>query len=170
MPEDAAIVRVADAITAAIAGHNFGIEFVTERSYADWKFELDKSNCLRVDVVPMRHTSAEMNARGGPDINHISYQCVIGIGIRKRFDQGDQEAINGRVALSEIDRLVLLTEQIHGFVCSWEKRNILAGITWEETEIRATYVGEHLRDWRQYTGLIDLTFTAKVDVDTSSIA
>jgi len=163
-----ALVQVADAVTAAIAGHDFGIKFECERSYPNWDLKLEEAGCLRVDVVPVRHISSTPAGRGGPDVNPINYRCAVDIGVRKKFGFSDQRATDGRTVIAEIDRLVELVEQIHGFISAWQQRNILSNIKWGETDIRASYVGDHLKDWPQFTGLIGLTFTAKVDVDTSN--
>jgi hypothetical protein len=163
-----ALVQVADAVTAAIAGHDFGIEFEAERSHADWEFELKDAKCLKVDVVPLKYLSSTLSGRGGPDVNPVNYQCSVGIAIRKKFGPGEQDPATGRTEKEEVDRLIYLVEQMHGFISSWTQRTAMAGTKWSETNIRETYDAKHLHDWRQFTGLIDLTFTAKVDVDTSA--
>lgn len=148
-----ALVQVADAVTAAIAGHDFGIEFACERSYPDWDSELKETGCLRVDVLPVRHTESTLNTRGS-----VAYNCLTEIGIRRKFGQGEQQVVNGRIELSEVDRLVYLVEQIHELLCGWDKRQLAADIAWQDTEIRASYVPPHLKDWRQFTGIIAATY------------
>lgn len=154
MPDAAAIVRVADAVTAAISGNDFGVEFETERSYADWKQALEELDCLRVDVVPVIHNEADVSTRD----NRVDYTCQVDVAIRKRFNQSDQNAVDGRVANSEIDRLVLLVEQIFEFLTHPDRRRLSDSITWESAKVLWTCNRKDLRDNRQFTGLVRYTY------------
>jgi hypothetical protein len=93
----------------------------------------------------------------------VGYQCDIDIGIRKRFEFDDQEN-TGRLKTSEIDPLVLLVEQMHELFCG-EHRVLADDIHWRQTDIRATYIAEHLRLHRQFTGIIRIRFDAHKDLD-----
>lgn len=148
-----ALVQVADAVTAAIAGHDFGIQFECERSYPNWDLKLEDADCLRVDVVPAELVRSDID-----DHKSAVYDCAIDIGVRKRFDQNDQEPLTGRIEKTEVDRLIYLVEQIHDYFCDDGKRELADNMNWRSTVVRAAYIREHLKDWRQFTGIIRITY------------
>lgn len=154
----AALVYVADLVAAALNAHNFGegVEFKAERSYADWDLPLEDAEQLHIDVVPMNHAASELNSRG-----NAGYNVTVNIGVRKRFDPAESEQLTGRVSLAEVDRMVQLLEQIHEHLCGYEKRVLASNVAWQKSEITDSYVAEHLRQHRQYTGLILCTYRVK---------
>jgi hypothetical protein len=151
----AALVYVADLVAAALNAHEFGegVAFKAERSYADWDLKLEDAGELHVDVVPMGHPTAILRSRGS-----VTYRVTVNIGLRKRFTQQESEQQTGRIDLAEVDRMVQLLEQIHELMCGWDKRSLADNVAWQESGITDSYVAEHLRQHRQYTGLILLTY------------
>lgn len=154
----AALVYVADLVTDVLNDAQFGegVEFTAERSYADWDLMLEDADELRVDVVPVGHATSDLNSRG-----NSGYLVTLNIGIRKRFGQAESDQQTGRIDKAEVDRLVLLVEQIHELLCSYQQRNLASNVAWRETKITDTYVAAHLRQDRQFTGLILCTFHVK---------
>ena len=148
----AVLVDVATAITAELAAASLGQTFVPARSYADWDEQLEDAGTLHVDVVPVNYDESALDSR-----ESIGYVVSCDVGIRKRFGTDDQEVSTGRIELAEIDDLVLLVEAIHEFFI--ERR--LAGYesaVWRETKIRSAYIRKHLREYRQFTGMIRVSY------------
>lgn len=155
----ARIVELANAITAdlyeAAQGGRFCREFAPVRSYAPEDMKLDKHGELRIDVVPVGHDSAEMDDRA-----HLAYVSGIDIGIRYKFSQGDSTS-TGEIDMSEIDGLAKLVEQVYEFLAG--KRFCEA--IWRDGSIRAVYVPKHLREWRQFTGIIRVRFEIDAELE-----
>jgi hypothetical protein len=161
----AALVYVADLVVAALNAHDFGeeVRFKAERSYADWDLKLEDAGELHVDVVPTGIPSAVLNSRG-----NAGYDVTINIGLRKRFGQEESEQHTGRIDLAELDRMVQLLEQIHELLCGQDKRVLASDVAWQASTITDAYVAEHLRQNRQYTGLILATYRVKRALEAAS--
>ena len=153
---DAILVAAAKAVYDAIDGHDFGIEFDLERSYADWELERDQEMPLRVDVVPFRHSKIELASRAG-----ITYEVEVDIAVRMSFGQ-DSQGAGGRIPNEEIDPLVKLVEDIHEF---FVKEIVGSGDQpWIASVIRAPFVPQHLRNLRQFTGLVRITVSPVTNI------
>jgi hypothetical protein len=132
---------------------SFVLQFTPERSYADWDLKLEDADELHVDVA-LHSTEIETElATNG----RIKYTVPIEVGIRKRFEQAEQESSTGRIALGEIDNLVLLVTQIHEFLCK-DRLTDFDDAVWVETSIRAAYIPRHLKELRQFTGIVRLVY------------
>ena len=155
------LVQVADAIRHELTlGTSFVLAIDPQRSYADWDEELTEEAVLRVDVVPVRVATSELDARG-----QLNYGCEVDIGIRYRFPQEERQQLNGRVAVGAVDNLVELVEQIHEyFVDEDNSGRRLAQYTsavWQSTDIRASYVRDMLRQLGQFVGIVRVTYEAQ---------
>ncbi len=159
--DDGAMTTACELVLRAIKGNQagFGIEFKAERSYADWDLKLDEADELRVDVVPVRHAKSELSDRGSVD-----YTCTMDIGIRQRFEAEYTRAVNGRIEIGEIDRLVKFQEHVLQFLCDEDNRTLADNVAWESAEIRATYIPKHLREFRQYTSLMRVAVNVHVEL------
>ncbi len=147
----AVLVDAAEAVKTGLNSASLSQSFRAERSYADWDMELEDIDTLRVDVVPVAHEDSDLADRG-----HIAYECAIDVGIRKRFSQDDQ-AMSGRVATDEVDALVLLVEDVVELFAGKVLTDFTSGI-WHEAEVRASFNRAHLRELRQFTGIVRLPF------------
>ena len=160
----AVAVSVSEGVRAAIAAAQLTPEFTVERNYADWDldltkldgFELKDTEKLRVDVVT--HTteqSVELASRG-----EISFRIPIDIAVRRRFGVDKQNQTTGRIEVEEIDKLVLLVEEIYLLLV----RSEIEDAEWQELNILACPVRQHLREWRQFTGIVRVVFEASRNV------
>lgn len=153
------MAQVADAVVGELNDAKLSIDITPERSYAEWDEELTELNTLRVDVVPVGLASAELSAR-----NVIGYDVDVDIGIRYRFGPADTEAGDGRIAIDEIDALVLLVEEIVEYLSdsdnSERRLSDYTSASLAAMQVRATYVREHLRTLGQFTAIIRATYSA----------
>jgi hypothetical protein len=147
----AKIVQLADAVTAALAEAEFSVEFVPERSYADWTMQLEDSDTLHVDVVIVGHEASELDDRGD-----IAYVDAIDIGVRYKFGPEAREP-DGRLRNADVDGLVALVEEIHESLAA-ERLDQFEDAIWRDASIRATYVRQHLREWGQFTAILRISF------------
>lgn len=160
----AVLVEIAEAVKSelatAFAASTFGASYsaiVPKRSYADWDDELKDIGAIKVDVVPVAYDESSLNTH-----KSIGYVTSVDIGIRKRFGTGNQQS-TGELVLSDVDALVLLVENVSEF---FTPRRLTAYeyASWRETRIRAIYVREHLRQCRQFTGVIRVSFDSTKDL------
>ena len=159
MTDTEVIQKVAEAVAAELVNGPFSVPFEVERSYADWEWPLDDTDQggLRVDVVPVNNPATELETRGS-----VSYKVATDIVIRKKFAANEQEAGTGRIDIAEIDGLVRLVLEINAHFLKG-RLDTYSKAVWDETAIRAAYIGKHLREHRQFTGVVRVTF----DVSTS---
>lgn len=170
--DDAASVAIAKEVTSKLTkgvdDGKFVAPFTPDRNYAEWDAGLTQTDLmqisvddeLRVDVVS--HTTeqeAERSARG-----KLQFNCPIDIAVRKKFKLVDQYA-DSRIEVEAIDRLVLLTQQIHVFFTSKpEELLVFESGVHTGTRIMVNPLKEHLRTPRQFTSILRLTFRADVSL------
>ncbi len=151
MPDpQAQLVRVAEAVAAELRAQTFTLNAKVERKYIT-DLELKDYGTLYVDVQAGDLESEAVTR------DEAEYDCEIGIAIRKRFDTEDEDAVTGEIDTKEIDRLVLLTEEIHAFFF----QRVLAAYTdaaWVGVAFRPVYSPTHLREWRQFTGIVVVSY------------
>lgn len=148
---DASLVYVGEMVKAAIESRDFGLPFTIERNYADFDEELQDISPLKVDVVPFRHSAAEMESH-----KNLSYEIDTDICIRRLFGLPDADP-DQRISKESIDRLVKFTEDIHEFLMARRlTQGELAQANWGEARLLWCPNKRHLRR-RQFTGLIRVT-------------
>jgi len=153
----AILVSTADAVLSVLSDNKFSQEFEPVRSYADWELPLEDPDELHVDVVPVGSPDMELETRGS-----ISYTPQVDIVIRKRMAAGQQEP-DGTLILPDVDDLVFLVQEIAEYFVV-DRFGDLESIAWQRTQILAAYKPSHLRQHRQFTGIIRLTFSAQNDL------
>ena len=154
MPAIDVLEKVATGVTDALAGGTFSLPLTAERSYADWELPLDDdaADDLRVDVVPVNNPETELESRG-----QVNYKVAAEIVVRKKLNVSEQDPTTGRIELAEIDALVALVLEIHQFFLSARLASYDSA-SWDKTEVRAAYIPKHLRQHRQFTGIVRVTF------------
>jgi hypothetical protein len=166
MPESAELVKVADAITAELAVAQQGGRFVDleaftpQRSWADWKEDLDELDSLRVDVVGLSYDECELDTR-----KSVSYTCTTHVGVRRWFPNS-QVQTGGRINREKIDRLVYFIQELNEFFCDEAGRRLATypDAVWQATKILTTFNRKYLRDKRMFFGLLKVTYEASVDL------
>lgn len=152
----AVVVSVAEALKEMIAAGTFSQEFTPERSYADWALEFTKATPLRVDVVGViSKQKVELD-----DNESLRYKAPIDIAIRQRFEadeQSEEVGKEGRVLLSKVDALMLLTQEIFASVMP-QRLPEFDDAVWQSTEILVAPDKEMLRTHKQFLSVIRLTF------------
>ena len=154
MPAIDVLEKVATGVTSALAGGAFSQTFTAERSYADWELPLDDAaaDALRVDVVPVNNPETDLETRG-----QVNYKAAADIVVRKKLNIPEQDPSTGRIAIAQIDALVAFVLEIHQFFLAARLASYDSAV-WDKTEIRAAYIAKHLRQHRQFTGIVRVTF------------
>lgn len=157
----AIIIDVADAIAAELNDHDFGHDYTAERSYGDWDMELSDLEHVHVDVVPAE-AKIEQDDRG-----ETLHTVSIDVGIRKRFGPTTHMSDTGRVDKAEVNALVSLLQTFAEYL---SPVGALAGrlpdvpeAAWDSVQVRALFIKDHLRELRQYTGIIRVTYQVTND-------
>lgn len=152
-------ISTADAVVAAINAGSFVRTFEATRGY-DVTADLEGLyGQLRVDVVPAKYDQRQDTR------SSIEYRPQIDVGIRYKFAQSD-ESNQGDIQFDEIDAYVELLEQINEHLRKPAYRR-LPGYTAAvllSSEIRAPWLPKHLSAWRQYTGLLRLTYSIEKEL------
>lgn len=146
-------------------------KFTLVRSYADWEFDaenqddlaLREEDKLRVDVVGhMTEQTAELAARGGK----VSLVIPVDIAVRKRLGPDKQCEDTGEIAIGVVDELMLLVQQIYLMFMPIRLTDFPHSV-WDGenggTKILVAPDRRHLRDLRQFTGLIRVYFKTVTD-------
>lgn len=152
---DAVVVAIAKGVTAELAGATLSQSFVPVRSYGDWAKPLEdalpESGTLTVDVVPSK-TGVEVALQNN---NELRYLVPVDIAIRRRF--GKDKHVDGRVAIEEIDALMLLVQEVHELFTP-NQLNEPEAASWRSTKVVVAPHPVHLRDHRQFTGIVRVTY------------
>ncbi len=152
MPE-AVAVELAKAVTAQLAAATLSQKFAPERSYAEWDVDLKDEDQLHVDVVAVTtEQTADLSSH-----STLKYVVPVDIGVRKKFGPDKQNDDTGRIQIESIDELVLLVQEIHELFTPKRLTQFEAGV-WQETKIVVCPATKHLREMRQFTGIVRVTF------------
>lgn len=157
-PAEAVEVSVAKAVISQLAAARLSQPIDPVRSYADWvqPLEVDdtqKEDQLYVDVVPVA-TAQEVESSSR---NTVAYTVPIDIAVRRKFGPKWQDTETGRVAVREVDTLLYLVQEIHELFTLTRMTDFEAG-AWQETRRIVAPLKQHLRDLRQFTGIVRVTF------------
>ena len=162
-------VDVAEAIaaelTAAVAASAFALHPTVRRGYIqDQDLLLENLTALRVDVQ-VGDLKAEVVSRGV-----IAYTCRADIAVREKFEQSERESSTGDIKTSEIDKRVLLVEQIHEFFVrggdggTGRRLESMPDAVFEEIPdaFRPLYFPDQLESNGQFTGIVSVLFRVHV--------
>jgi len=166
MAKQAVAVRVAEAVKARIeAGADSLTErdYTVRRSYLEYDLDLNglesaalaDSEKLLIDVVA--HSTlqeSELTAR-----NVVKFIVPVDIAVRRKFGDADHDRSTGRIKVEEIDRYVLLVEELHLMLTSARLVAVdFPYAVWDNdkggTRIVVNPDRDHLRELRQFTGIV----------------
>jgi len=163
---EAVSVAIAKAIESVIAETKLSqTGFVLERNYADWVLDLAKMDSaelaatekLRVNVTTYTETQEiDLLSRKA-----VQIRAAVDIAVRRRFGPVYQEESTGRIIISEVDALMLFVQELHLLLVKMQAPNAL----FESTTIIEAPVRDHLREMRQFTGVIRTTFLANLNIE-----
>lgn len=145
-------IQTADAIVAAINAATWTETFRAERTYADLDHPLEDLDVLKVEVaLPEAWESYELDNRNSDDV-----KLTLEIAIRKRFGLERQNQASGTILREEIDRLVNLTIEMARSFATDAPGSVQA--SWVSTTLAQLYDRVTLREFHQFTSLIELEF------------
>jgi len=149
---NAVSVEVAQAVTDQLAAATLSQTINPERNDADWELAMEEASDLHVDVVAVTtDQKIELSSR-----STVCFTVPVDIAVRRRFGNDKQDA-KGRVNIAEVDALKLLVQEIFLLFIPQRLTEFPAG-AWEETKISVCPLVKHLKDNKQFTGIVRVTF------------
>ena len=154
---NAVMVDVAEAVKTMLSAASLSQTFTLERSYADWDLELQPTDGLRVDVATVSTKQEANHDTREPSLHYI---VQVDVAIRRKFGP-EHYSGTGRVPNAQIDPLILLVQEIHALFVQHRFSGNDGAIAWEKSpQLMALPVIKHLRELKQFTAIIRLTFRA----------
>ena len=141
----ATIADLANAVAAEVETIGLGMPFTVERGYF---FEAELEELKKVHIAVAQAGLATMIQ----DRKSVSRIWQIQLGVRKKL-----ETMETKQRSQELDLLVgLVSQLVEGF----ELRRLadLSNAIWIKTEYPVPYNAEHLKNWRQFTAVVSLSF------------
>lgn len=157
------LVQVADALVDTLNGLTWaGTTYEARKTYADVFDEelIDAADdSIKVDViVPEEFDEVALDARG-----LVRRVATFNVVIRRKFATQDNDAKTGEVSVEQIAELIELGELLSTGTIFGR----MAGFTsaaWIESEHAPIYRRDHLRQLRQFTGAVAITFEITSDL------
>lgn len=151
--------KVAEAIRDELASGAFSKEFTPAETY-DPDLKLEDADTLQVDVVPVR-SEPERQDRG-----NIKWLNIIDIGIRYRFGTTHQDDATGEILNRHVHELFYLEQELVTFLFQHQKlTNHPNAALSEGPTVRIGWVTKHMSEWRQFTGIIRVTYQSETVID-----
>lgn len=139
MPSE--LLRVADAVVAALNAAALSLPFTAERHYQP-VFDLAEMKDLHVTVVP-RGVEVSQTARGKG-----TFDYKVDVAVQKKFEKGDA---------AELDPLMELVGEVAEMFRAKRLEEFPEAV-WVKTEHAPVYAQEHMQELRQFTSVMTLTF------------
>ena len=136
------ITDIADAVTAELNGHDFGVPLAAVRSTKPPESDLAEMKTLHVTVVP-RGWDSQTASRS---MAQCDYQ--IDIGVQQKLATGDNP---------ELDALVGLVERIAEYFRT-HRLTAMPEAVWVRNENVPLYAPEHMKELRQFTSVLTVTY------------
>lgn len=157
------ILQLADAIVTRLNSLDWnGTEFEARRSFAgclDEQLVGQDVAGIKIDViVPEEYDDIELITNGA-----VAKVATFGIVIRRKFASEDNDAYSGEVPTSQVDELIALGEVL-ALGTTWERLADYPDAAWDASEHSPIYRRDHLRELRQFTGAVALTFRVHADI------
>lgn len=149
---------IADAVKDLLDAATLSKAFDVRLAY-DTELQLEDLDTLSVDLVAAGLTVSSESR------SSLEYNAVLDIAVRYRFGVAEQET-DGSIAVEEIAEYLELLEEIGEHLADPDNRQLATTTpaTWISNEIRFPWVPEHLRNNRQYTGILRATYYAAKDL------
>ena len=132
------ITDIAQAVTDELNAGSFSLGFTAQRKAVPMA-KLSEMDSLHVTVVPREIESAAL------DRTRDSHDVKIDIAIQQRVASLENDAV---------DPLMALVREIADFL---NRRNV-GDAAWKKTENKPVYSPEHLREMKQFTSVLTLTY------------
>lgn len=149
----------AEAIRDLLNAGSFSLSFTAATTY-DAELPLEDMGTLHVDVLSASMTQ-EPSSRSS-----VGYNIGVDIAVRYRFGVTDQVSATQQVDIDTVGAYIALLEEIAEHLADPDNRvlAITGKASWLRNEIRMPWVPQHMRENRQYTGIMRATYFSDKDL------
>lgn len=141
------IAEIAEAVVTELNAGTFAPAFTADRRYAVVRDVKELTDGVKVSVSPQ----ASENALAGR--NSVQRDVTVQIGVQKKLSAADN---------AEIDELMDLVETIAVFL-EFQPLDGCPRAVWLRTGNEPIYAAEHLRNYRVFTSVIQVTYRVLSD-------
>ena len=157
------LLQVADALVTTLNGLTWsGTDYTARRVFADVLDEelIDAADdAIRVDVVvPEDYDDVALDTRGT-----VTRRATFDVVIRRKFAAEDNDAETGQVDGEQIAELIELGELLSTGTI-FDRMASYTSAAWIESQHAPIYRRDHLRQLRQFTGAVAITFEITSDL------
>lgn len=139
-----------------------GTTYEARRCYAgalDEQLQDADGDGIKVDViVPEEYDEVVLSSRGS-----VARTVTIDVVIRRKFASQDNDASTGEVPAEQVAELIELGEVL-SLGATYDRMTGAESAAWMESEHAPIYRRDHLRQMRQFTGAVALTFEIHSDL------
>jgi hypothetical protein len=145
-------------LNAGVTASAFTVSFAAAASYDTELLLEDADNALSVVVVPASLIVS-------PDSRvSVRYEAGIDVALRYRFTTTHQGS-DGKVTTANVGIYMGVLEEVSQYLAKPANRALATKPTagWIGNELRYPWIPEHLRNFRQYTGIFRATYRVAVE-------
>ena len=146
--------KVSEALRDELEAGVFSQDFTPGETF-DPRMKLEDADTLKVDVVPVG-VRPERENRG-----EIAWDSTCDIGVRYRFGTDEQDEDTGKTRNRHIHELFYLEQEIIQYLVRSSRLQYYDLARLMEFDIRVTWVPKHLEEWRQFTGILRVTYRSE---------
>ena len=157
------LITLVDALVDHINGLAWsGTTYEARRCYSgalDEQLQSADGDGVKVDViVPEEYDEVVLDSRGS-----VARLVTIDVVIRRKFASQDNDASTGEVPGDQVAELVELGELL-SLGATYARITGAESAAWQESDHAPIYRRDHLREMRQFTGAVALTFEIHSDL------
>lgn len=149
---NALFTPLADAIVTLLNAQTFATAFTATRIYDPLR-PLEENETLRIDVVLGDRKSDPL------DRSRLTEDVRVEVAARQVISA----AAGSAAETTALDALVALVEEINTFLCAPAQRRPVAWAGWQRSELVYPYLPAHLREKRQFTSLLRMSYLVVTD-------
>ena len=157
------LIQVADALVDTLNAMTWsGTTYEAQLSFAaayDEELSGGDEEAIQIDViVPEEFDDVSLDTRGT-----IKRVATFDIVIRRKFRQQDNDAASGAIDPDQIKELIELGEKLSK-AATFARMTDAADAAWTDSDHNPIYRRDHLRQLRQFTGVVAITFEIESDL------
>ncbi len=157
------LIQVGEALVDTLNAMNWsGITFEARLSFAnvdDEELTDADDEAVQIDViVPEEFDDVAIDTKAT-----VVRQATFDVVIRRKFRTQDNDAATGEIDLDQVKELIELGEQL-SLAATFERMSDAANAAWINSDHNPIYRRDHLRQLRQFTGVVAITFEIESDL------
>ncbi len=157
------LIQVGEALVDTLNAMNWsGITFEARLSFAnvdDEELTDADDEAVQIDViVPEEFDDVAIDTKAT-----VVRQATFDVVTRRKFRTQDNDAATGKIDLDQVKELIELGEHL-SLAATFERMSDAANAAWINSDHNPIYRRDHLRQLRQFTGVVAITFEIESDL------